>query len=78
MAEAISGTRDTSDLITRASGPSSFCAVFKVASLRPVMATLAPSRMNAFAVASPMPLLPPVTTATLSLNLWPIATSPMK
>jgi hypothetical protein len=69
IATAISGTRDTSALITRASGPSSVWATFKVRSLRPVMATRAPSRMNALAVASPMPLLPPVTTATLSLNL---------
>jgi len=30
---------------------------------------LAPSRANALAVARPMPLFPPVTTATLFLNL---------
>src|SRR3989442_505280 len=77
IAAAISGTRDMSALITRTSGPSSFCAAFRVVSVRPVIATFAPSRTNAFAAARPMPLLPPVTTATLSLNLWLIMGSCM-
>src|SRR2546425_5264459 len=38
--------------------------------LRPEMATLAPSSCKRLAVASPMPLLPPVTTATFPSSLF--------
>src|SRR5438270_7857111 len=38
--------------------------------LRPVMTTLAPSSCRRFAVASPMPLFPPVTTATFPSSLF--------
>src|SRR6202000_957697 len=44
---------------------SSFAAASRVSLLRPVMATFAPSATNSFAVASPMPLLPPVMNAVL-------------
>src|ERR1700754_4700216 len=40
----------------------------KVARLRPVMATLAPSFANRRAVARPIPLLPPVMSAVLPLS----------
>ncbi len=36
------------------------------------MATRAPSAANGFAVANPIPLLPPVIMATLSFNFCPI------
>src|SRR5262245_45162837 len=75
IAAPISETREKSALIASRSGPSSFWAAFSVASLRPVIATLAPSRANALAVASPMPLFPPVTTAILFLNLSLILSS---
>jgi hypothetical protein len=39
-----------------------------VALFRPVIATRAPSATNSFAVASPMPLLPPVINAVLFAN----------
>ena len=47
----------------------SFTATANSASRRPVMKTYAPSFTNAFAVARPMPLLPPVTSATFPLSL---------
>src|SRR6476646_7380319 len=43
---------------------------------RPQMATMAPSRSNRRAVASPMPDVPPVTTATLSCSPRSICPSP--
>src|SRR5260221_4920466 len=45
--------------------PISFSAASSSSCRRPVMKTYAPSATNRFAVASPMPLFPPVTTATL-------------
>src|SRR5438477_94317 len=39
--------------------------------LRPEIATLAPSSCRRFAVASPIPLFPPVTTATFPCNGFP-------
>src|SRR4051812_42795202 len=49
--------------------PTSATARSSSACLRPVMKTFAPSEANRLAVASPMPLLPPVTTATLPSSL---------
>ena len=43
---------------------------------RPVMKTYAPSATNRFAVASPMPLLPPVTSATLPSSFPLIVIAP--
>src|SRR5262245_16328613 len=51
-----------------ARGPSSFRALSRVSCVRPVMTTLAPSSMKRRALANPMPVVPPVTTATLSLS----------
>ena len=48
---------------TRASFPSSFCAEFRPACDRPVTRTRAPPSRSIFAVASPMPLVPPMITA---------------
>src|SRR5882757_9606972 len=45
--------------------PISFSAASSSAGRRPVINTCAPSATNRFAVARPMPLFPPVTTATL-------------
>src|SRR5919197_6041550 len=39
-------------------------------SRRPETTTFAPSRANASAVAEPMPLVPPVTSATLLVNVF--------
>src|SRR5258706_5438678 len=57
-----------SDRIASVPGPISFAAEASVFSSRPVIATLAPSRAYAFAVANPIPLFPPVTTATFPSN----------
>jgi hypothetical protein len=46
-------------------GPNVATAASRVPMLRPTMATLAPSATNRFAVANPMPLLPPVMSAAL-------------
>src|SRR5690606_7013101 len=43
-------------------------AFFKPSAFRPVIHTFAPASINAFAVASPIPLLPPVTTTFLFLK----------
>src|SRR5215510_5468308 len=48
--------------------PISLAAASNVFSLRPVIATCAPSCAYALATPNPIPLLPPVTTATLPLN----------
>lgn len=45
---------------------------------RPAMTTLAPLAINSLAVASPIPLLPPVITATSQLNLLMISTLSFK
>src|SRR6202034_2313376 len=55
--------------------PISFTAASSSAWRRPVMKTYAPSATNRRAVARPMPLLPPVTTATLPSNLGMRVTS---
>src|SRR5579862_2599418 len=41
------------------------------------MATFAPSAWNSFAVASPMPLLPPVIATVLPSNLFAMGISPL-
>jgi hypothetical protein len=48
-------------------------ALLRVAALRPVMATLAPFLAKSRATAKPMPLLPPVTTATLFSSLFMVS-----
>ena len=50
---------------TRASFPSSFCADSRPACERPVTRTRAPPSRSIFAVASPMPLVPPIITTFL-------------
>src|ERR1700686_3114133 len=50
--------------------PIVFTPSSRVFLLRPRMATFAPSSCNRFAVASPIPLLPPVTTATFPSSLF--------
>jgi hypothetical protein len=50
------------------------CGIERRRGFRPVMTTLAPSATNSLAVASPMPLLPPVINASCSRASWP---SPM-
>src|SRR5215469_15856730 len=50
--------------------PIVFTASSRVFWLRPEMTTRAPSSCKRFAVARPMPLLPPVTTATFPSNLF--------
>ena len=59
----------TSATSASAFGPSSFAAASSVSRLRPVMTTFAPSATNTRAVASPMPLLPPVIKAVLFFSL---------
>src|ERR1700674_1022407 len=53
-----------------------FTAASSPACRRPVMKTYAPSATNRFAVARPMPLFPPVTTATLPSSFPLIVSSP--
>ena len=48
---------------TMAPFPSSFCAESRPACERPVTRTRAPPSRSIFAVASPMPLVPPMITA---------------
>src|SRR5271168_5334153 len=55
--------------------PISFSAASSCAWRRPVMKTYAPSATNLFAVANPMPLFPPVITATLPSSFPPIVCS---
>ena len=50
---------------TMASFPSSFCADSRPACERPVTRTRAPPSRSIFAVASPMPLVPPIITTFL-------------
>lgn len=54
--------------IPLAFGPISATAVSSSAGRLPVMKTNAPSSANSFAVANPMPLVPPVTNAIFSCN----------
>src|SRR6266404_1820734 len=64
-----------SERTARTSPPIFRFASSSVAWSRPVMTIRAPCSLNSFAVARPMPELPPVMTATLPSNL-PIAVSP--
>src|SRR5581483_748682 len=48
--------------------PASFAAAFSVAASRAQMATRTPSRASVRAIALPMPLLPPVTSAVLPVS----------
>jgi len=50
-------------------GPISVTALSRSAWRRPVMKTRAPSAANRLATPSPMPALPPVTTAVLPFSL---------
>src|SRR2546429_2289409 len=60
---------DTSAWTARTPLLTVFTASSSVFLFRPEMATRAPSSCRRFAVASPMPLFPPVTTATFPCNL---------
>src|SRR6266550_6053968 len=59
----------TSDCTATTPFPIVFTASSRVFRLRPEIATLAPSSCRRLAVASPMPLFPPVTTATFPSSL---------
>src|SRR6201994_3295268 len=63
-------TEATSLTIPSVEGPMTAIASSRVFLLRPVMATFAPSLENNSAVARPIPLLPPITTAILFANLF--------
>ena len=54
-----------SDATTSAFDPSSFCAARLLSGFLPVTMTSAPSARKSFAVARPMPVLPPVMSAIL-------------
>src|SRR5215469_6083662 len=69
---SIAARSATSARTARMSLPSERTASFRVPGSRPAMATRAPSSLNLLAVASPIPLLPPVTTATLPSSLFMI------
>src|SRR5882757_2099699 len=69
IAASVAAMSVASAAIASAFGPSSFAAASSVAWLRPVITTFAPSATNSFAVASPMPLLPPVINAVLFASL---------
>src|SRR5262245_38327402 len=60
---------DTSPRTAVTSCPTSLTAAASSGSRRPVMKTWAPSLTNRFAVARPMPLLPPVTRAVFPSSL---------
>src|SRR5712692_6237019 len=66
---SVSARLDASERIARTSPPISRLASSSVCWSRPVMTTRAPCSLNSFAVARPMPELPPVMTATLPSNL---------
>ena len=66
---------DTSPWTPVAFGPIFFTAASSSACRRPVMKTCAPSAMNRLAVASPMPLLPPVTKAIFPSSFLLIVSS---
>src|SRR5215475_13047451 len=66
----------TSARMARLPAPSVPLAACSVLSFKPQMATRAPSRSNSCAVASPIPLLPPVIRIFLSVSL-PIVVTPL-
>src|SRR5436190_1704290 len=59
---------DTSPCTASTERPTVFAASSRASWRRPVMTTLAPSAANNLAVANPMPLLPPVTSATFPVS----------
>lgn len=63
-AAAIDGGSVTSSCTTRAAGPSSFAACCPLSRSRTPIHTVTPWSSNCRAVSNPMPLLPPVTSAT--------------
>ena len=65
---AMSASRMTSVRMKVASPPSSRVSASPFSALRPARTILAPSSAQRRAVASPMPLVPPVMTMTLSLS----------
>src|SRR3954453_11060199 len=69
IAASVAAMSVASAVTAKAFCPNSFAAVSSVARLRPVIMTFAPSATNSFAVASPMPLLPPVINAVLFASL---------
>src|SRR5437764_7383676 len=72
---AFSVTSQTSARDRRPSASTSAAAVFTSSARRPVGTTLAPALDSALVMASPMPLVPPMTTAVLLLRSrsgWPI------
>ena len=60
----------TSACTASVSLPKNFTASSSVFWLRPAIAIFAPSSCNRFAEANPIPLFPPVTTATFPCNLF--------
>ncbi len=66
---SIAAGSSRSALIAIAFGPSSVTASSSFLLSRPVIATRAPCSTSIFAVANPMPLLPPVMSAVLFSNL---------
>ena len=72
MRRAFAGSiRSAATLTTSPAWPAAFSwrsAATRFTLLRETIATFAPSARNAFAQASPMPLLPPVTSTTLPFN----------
>src|SRR5580692_1514532 len=76
---SISPDLETSDWIARMSLPSNFTASSRVFWLRPVITTFAPSSFRRWALARPMPLFPPVITATFPCKRFinpPLKTGP--
>ncbi len=72
-AASVAAMSVASATIASALGPSSLAAASSVAWFRPVMATRAPSFTNSRAVASPIPLLPPVISAVLLASLMAVS-----
>jgi hypothetical protein len=72
IAESMLATSEMSERMDRSPGPTSAATWSRVVWSRPVITTCAPSDANATADARPMPLLPPMTTTTLSLKRIPV------
>ena len=64
------------DYILMGVAPTAFAAAFNRASSRPVMATRDPASTRAFAIARPIPLDPPVTSAVRFLRFISSSTLP--
>src|SRR5262245_48400804 len=76
MAASISPRCDTSAFSATAPSPIARSAALNDSGSRPVTTTEAPSRAKAFATARPIPLLPPVTTATFPTKRFERASGP--